>query len=123
MRLVTVVLALLMTGFVTPSMAQGHPYRTPYAPPTYSLPQSGSTFDWRSGNLYNWHGDSTGTTHINGFNSRSGTTRDSQVESNGNQSGRDSAGNYGNYNSSNGRDRNFWTGKTCFGSGAARHCY
>jgi hypothetical protein len=91
-RPVTVFLALLVIGLVTPSMTQGDPSRNPYALPRNSSPQAASSFDSRSGNSYTWYRD---TTHANGFNSRDGTTRDSPIESNGNHRGRDSAGNYG----------------------------
>ncbi|MDA8155225.1 MAG: hypothetical protein M0Z52_02050 [Actinomycetota bacterium] len=84
---------------------------------------SGSTYNTRTGNSYNWSTDMSGKTDVNGMNLRTGTRWQTTIEPNGNQHGRDSKGNYWQYDESTGYYHNFGTGKTCTGQGYARRCW
>lgn len=85
--------------------------------------QSGSHYDWRSGNQHHWNSNPYGGTTYRGNNFRTGSSWSGRIDSRGNQSGYDSRGNYWNYNRSSGRYHNFGTGKSCYGRGTARRCY
>ncbi len=81
----------------------------------------GYTYDWRSGNSYNYYTGPSGNTTVNGFNSRTGSSWNTTIQPNGNMRGFDSGGNSWNYNDSTGY---YWNsnGTTCFGKGAFRTC-
>ena len=77
-------------------------------------------YDYQTGNSYytNSHG---GNTQVRGFNSRTGSSWNSNIQSNGNISGFNSKGNYWNYNRNTGSYYNS-NGTTCFGKGYTRVC-
>lgn len=82
---------------------------------------SGSTYDWRSGNRYNWDRESDGSTTVDGYNLRTGSTWRTEIESDGDMNGRDSRGNLWQYDASSG----FYTntdGTICTGKGVLRTC-
>lgn len=86
-----------------------------------SKPRYGSTYDWQSGNTYRWQRDPDGSTTVNGFNTRTGSTWRTEIERDGDMSGRDSRGNYWRYDASTG----FYTntdGTVCMGRGTLRTC-
>jgi hypothetical protein len=62
----------------------------------------GSTYDWQSGNQYQWHRNFDGSTTINGSNPRTGTMWNETIQSNGDQTGWDSRGNVWQYNNATG---------------------
>ena len=102
-RAVTLALALLFIA--APAVAQN----------------SGSTYDWRTGNSYQWSHNSDGSTRVNGSNGRNGTMWNQTIQPNGDQRGVDSRGNSWQYNNSSGNYSN-GNGKMCTGKGAYRIC-
>lgn len=74
------------------------------------------------GNCYSVTEDGDGGYSVRGFNSGTGSTWNNKIESNGDQRGFDSNGNYWKYNNSTGNYTNFGTGQSCFGKGAFRTC-
>ena len=91
----------------------------------FSLPayaQSGSDYDWRSGNSYYWNTDSQGNTNVRGFNTRTGSHWNTTIEPDGDMRGYDSNYNPWTYDSGSGFYQNFGTGETCIGKGYARVC-
>jgi hypothetical protein len=85
--------------------------------------QSGSTYDWQSGNMYTWSRQFDGSTHVRGLNSRTGTNWSTTIQPNGNMRGFDGGGNFWNYNDATGLYQNFGMGTTCVGKGAGRTCF
>jgi|GraSoi2013_115cm_1033766.scaffolds.fasta_scaffold184668_2 hypothetical protein len=83
--------------------------------------QSGSTYDWRSGNRYNWTHNEDGSTDVRGFSTNTGSMWRTHIAPNGDQRGTDSRGNMWRYNSGSGF---YWNsdGTTCIGKGYARTC-
>jgi hypothetical protein len=88
-----------------------------------SLVYAGSSYDWQSGNSYNYSTDSFGNTNIRGHNYKTGSNWNTTVKPDGSMNGRDGEGNYWRYNSGSGYYYNYGTGKTCVGKGASRYCY
>ena len=89
-----------------------------------SLPavaQSRHVYDYKTGNSYSVQERWDGSTHVNGFNARTGSTWNTDIRPNGDMSGRDSNNNYWNYNRSSGSYHNS-DGTNCFGKGAFRTC-
>ena len=84
---------------------------------------SGSTYDWESGNQYNWNTDALGNTRVRGMNLGTGSTWSQTIEPDGDQRGFDSNHNYWTYDGQTGNYYNFGTGESCFGKGASRVCY
>lgn len=84
--------------------------------------QSSYKYDYQSGNSYNIHKDSSGTT-TQGYNLKTGSTWQQRNNSNGTYSGTDSKGGYYTGDNKTGYYHNSRTGKTCYGKGAARTCY
>ena len=83
--------------------------------------QYGTTYDWRSGNMYSYsHGP--GGTNITGMNPSTGSIWHNTIEPNGNQHGIDSHGNLWNYNAGSGSYMNS-NGHGCIGTGFARSCW
>lgn len=78
-------------------------------------------YDWKTGNSYNTY-KSGDTTYIQGYNNNTGSTWNSQIKSNGDQSGYDSDGNHWQYNNSTKSYYNS-NGTTCYGTGSTRTCY
>jgi hypothetical protein len=72
---------------------------------------SGSTYDWQSGNTYNYYTDSFGDTHVRGYNYNTGSQWNTTIESDGDMKGYDSNYNYWNYDSSSGVYYNYGTGE------------
>lgn len=92
-------------------------------PPVVAGSGFGSSYDWRSGNSYSWTRNSDGSTDVNGWNLRTGSSWRTTIEPDGDMRGTDSHGNSWTYDNSTGYYHNFGTGKTCFGKGALRTCY
>lgn len=92
------------------------------AVPTVALAQSGSHYDWQSGNSYNWNGSPGGNTRVYGNNLNTGSSWNTTINPNGNMNGFDSSGNSWNYNA---QSKTYFNsnGTMCSGSGAARTCY
>lgn len=84
---------------------------------------SGSSYDWRSGNRYSWDTDSSGETRVRGSNSRTGSRWNTTIDPDGDMKGSDSDGNRWRYNSNTGSYYNYGTGQSCRGSGRARTCW
>lgn len=84
---------------------------------------SGSTYDFNSGNMYNWHKNSDGSTQLNGNNLNTGSNWNTNIKRNGDMNGFDSNGNSWNYDEKSGNYYNFGTGKICVGKGYARSCF
>jgi len=84
--------------------------------------QFGSTYDWRSGNSYQWNHNGDGSTNVRGFNMNTGSQWNTTIQPNGNMRGSDSGGNFWNYNSTTGT---YWNsnGTMCTGKGALRTCF
>lgn len=80
------------------------------------------TYDYRSGNVYNTEQNSDGSTDVRGYNLNTGSSWKTTIESDGDQRGYDSDGNYWKYNNSTGSYTNFGTGEFCTGRGAYRSC-
>lgn len=74
-------------------------------------------FGYNNGNQYNSFGSS-----VNGFNSRTGSTWNTNYGSGGNMNGTDKRGNSWDYNRNTGEYNNYGTGKRCFGKGLNRVC-
>jgi hypothetical protein len=91
--------------------------------PAAAAQDSGRSYDWQSGNGYNWHADSQGNTTIYGTNFGTGSTWSTRTDRRGNMNGYDSDMNYWSYDRSTGSYYNYGTGKTCTGSGALRTCF
>lgn len=72
---------------------------------------SGSKFDYNSGNFYRWQNNDDGETKIYGNNYKTGSTWNTTVEENGDMRGRDSNGNVWNYNDRTGTYINYGTGE------------
>lgn len=83
--------------------------------------ESGSTYDWRSGNRYLWNRSVDGSTNVRAFNTTTGSQWTTTIQPNGGMRGTDSRGNLWNYNS---RTGNYWNtnGTFCTGRGYARVC-
>ena len=93
---------------------------TAFSLPAYA--QSGSSYDWRSGNSYYWNTDSRGNTNVRGFNSRTGSNWNTTIEPDGDMRGHDSNHNPWTYDRGTGSYQNFGTGESCVGKGYARVC-
>src|SRR5262245_43041896 len=83
---------------------------------------SGSTYDWESGNMYNWNRDFSGSTHLRGYNFNTGSQLNTTIQPNGSMRGFDSNSNYWNYDARSGTYMNFGTGTICVGKSAGRVC-
>ncbi len=83
--------------------------------------QSGSSYDWRTGNQYYWNRNFDGSTSVRGSNFGTGSMWNQTIMPNGDQRGTDSRGNYWQYNNSTG---NYWNsdGTMCWGKGQFRQC-
>lgn len=77
-------------------------------------------YDWKTGNSYNTY-KSGDTTYVQGYNTNTGSSWNSKIDSSGNQSGTDSEGNYWQYNSGSKVYTNS-NGTICTGSGYSRVC-
>jgi hypothetical protein len=90
---------------------------------TPAFAQSGSSYDWRSGNQYNSNANRNvdGSATIRGSNFGTGTQWNQTIMPNGDQRGTDSRGNHWNYKNSSGY---YWNtdGATCWGKGLYRQC-
>src|SRR5712691_9960433 len=91
------------------------------AVPTPFAAQSGSSFDWQSGNQYRWNRNYDGATDVRGFNFNTGSMWNTRIQPNGDMRGMDSRDNSWNYNS---RTGTYWNsdGTFCTGKGYARVC-
>ncbi len=78
-------------------------------------------YDYRTGNSYNVRPNAYGGATVDGFNSRTGSNWNTRIQRDGRMSGRDSNGNFWNYNPNTGFYSNS-NGKTCYGKGATRVC-
>jgi hypothetical protein len=84
---------------------------------------SGSKYDWRSGNSYHWNTTPEGSTQVHGFNVQNGTQWNTTIQPNGNMRGTDGNFNTWNYNAQSGYYHNNGTGETCVGKGYGRTCF
>ncbi len=102
-------LKLVLAGLVTLLLA------------TPAVAQSGSYYDWRSGNRYNWNHNFDGSTDVRGSNVNNGSQWRQTIMPNGDQRGIDSRGNSWRYNNSTG---SYWNsdGTMCWGKGQFRQC-
>lgn len=82
---------------------------------------AGSSYDWQSGNIYNWNRIG-GSTHVNGMNLNTGSQWNTTIQHNGNMNGFDSRGNSWNYNAATGAYMNS-NGHGCVGHGYGRTCW
>jgi hypothetical protein len=111
-----------------PSTYSPAPIYTPpaYVPPVRSYtaprPESGTTYDWQSGNSYSWRHEPDGNTKVNGFNVNTGSIWNTTIKPNGSMNGSDSHMNPWTYDANTKTYMNFGTGKICVGEGAARVC-
>lgn len=80
------------------------------------------TYDWKTGNSYSTSQNIDGSTTVRGSNLSNGSTWTTTIEKDGTQRGRDTDGNYWKYNGDSGSYINYGTGKSCFGTGAAKVC-
>src|SRR5262245_50701343 len=81
-------------------------------------PRSGSNYDWRNGNMYNWNQTPDGSTNVRGFNTNTGSQWNTTIKPNGDMQGMDSKGNLWQYNQNSGSYLNS-NGTVCVGKGAA----
>jgi hypothetical protein len=88
----------------------------------YTAPDSGYTYDWRSGNSYTWSHGYDGTINVRGYNLNTGGMWNTTIEPNGSMHGFDSNTNYWTYDSRTGTYMNMGTGTICTGKGYARVC-
>jgi len=98
-------------------------YRAPaYRAPTYTPPSSGTTYDWKSGNVYRWNRQSDGTMRVDGMNPRTGSMWNQTIKPDGSMRGTDSNFNQWSYDPRSKLYMNYGTGKICTGQGYARVC-
>lgn len=90
---------------------------------TAPTPNSGSSFDYLSGNSYRWSRDLDGSTRVNGTNIYTGSTWKQTIKPDGSMTGWDSKMNPWQYDSRTKTYMNFGTGEMCVGSGASRYCF
>lgn len=83
---------------------------------------AGSTYDADTGNWYFTHPTIDGGVNVQGLNPGAGSQWNTTIKPNGNQSGRDSDGNFWNYNSNTGMYVNPGAGVFCTGRGIYRQC-
>jgi hypothetical protein len=81
----------------------------------------GSSYDWQSGNQYNWNTIGN-QTNVQGYNIKNGTRWNTTIQPNGSMTGYDGNGNYWQYDSNSGNYYNYGTGTMCTGKGAFRVC-
>lgn len=100
-----------------------------YTPPSYTLPQrptyppqTGTSYDWRSGSVYNWNRRADGSTDVFGSNVRTGSFWSQTIQPDGSMSGIDKGGNFWTYDDSSTTYMNLGTGQLCVGEGAGRVC-
>ena len=74
-------------------------------------PKSGYSYDYQSGNSYNYNTDSRGETKVYGNNYNTGSMWNTTIEKDGDMKGFDSKGNYWNYDNKSGTYYNFGTGE------------
>ncbi len=86
-------------------------------------PTSGTKYDRKTGNRYNWSTDSQGETTVKGRNTQTGSTWKTVVEQDGDMRGRDADGNSWKYNATTDRYYNSGTGETRTGKGRNRRSY
>ena len=89
-------------------------------------PQSHTEYDWRTGNRYRieHHDDAfEQDTHVRGSNLNTGSRWETTIDEDGDMRGRDADGNSWTYDEGTAVYRNYGTGTTCVGQGAARSCY
>jgi|GEM_PF-4423231 len=105
---------LLFIGITVAGFGQSsdlYDYDTSTSLDTYEV-DYGSTYDWQSGNSYSWSTDASGTTTVDGYNLDTGSTWQTNIESDGDMSGYDSDSNYWEYDKSTGTYYNYGTGET-----------
>jgi hypothetical protein len=88
-----------------------------------AIAQSGYTYDWQSGNSYNWDTDDFGNTHVYGMNPNTGSTWNTTIDPQGNMQGFDAQMNPWSYDSGTGTYFNFGTGRMCIGQRPIRSCF
>lgn len=108
MKQLTIVLTLFFAFGLTYS---GTAQTSDYYDSSYEV-DSGTSYDWESGNTYNWSTDASGTTTVDGYNYRTGSTWETTIESDGDMSGYDSDYNYWEYDRSTGSYYNYGTGES-----------
>ena len=79
-------------------------------------------YDYNTNSQYTIQRNHSGSTTVNGYNYNTGATWSSEHHSDGSSNGRDSNGNYWQYNSESGNYYNYGTGKSCYGKGVYRTC-
>lgn len=77
--------------------------------------QSGYTYDYRSGNSYNYYTSPGGQTTVRGSNLRTGSSWNTTIQRNGNMSGYDAGNNYWSYNA---RTGSYYNSGTIGGGGS-----
>lgn len=77
----------------------------------YSYDNTGSKYDYKSGNHYRWNIDSDGDTEVRGRNFYTGSNWKTTIESNGDMRGTDSNGNRWKYNADTDVYYNYGTGE------------
>ena len=87
-----------------------------------SVPSTGTSYDWRSGNSYRWRKNYDGSTNVNGSNPATGSTWRTQIKPDGSMRGTDSDFNPWTYNPRTKTYMNYGTGQICTGEGYARVC-
>lgn len=88
----------------------------------FAVSASGYEYDWKSGNSYWTQPNQNGGATVRGYNFEEGSSWTTTIDQRGNQSGWDANGNYWQYNNRSGTYLNYGTGKSCYGTGAARVC-
>lgn len=94
-----------------------------YTWPIFRAPQSGHTYDWRSGSSYSWQRNGNGDTYVNGMNLNSGSMWNTTIKPDGSMSGFDQNVNWWQYNAQSGVYMNLGTGRMCVGTGLLRTCF
>lgn len=90
--------------------------------PSIEFPQSGSTYDWRSGNWYHWTREPGGDTNVRGLNVNTGSIWHTTINPDGSMRGTDKNFNLWRYDANTEVYINFGTGEMCTGEGLSRVC-
>lgn len=109
---------------VVPAVAAAQIYGQGYRPYDQGAAPAAphSSYDWRSGNMYQTTPNADGSTTVHGSNARNGTIWNSTIRPNGDEHGFDSHGDSWNYNAQTGAYNNS-NGHGCIGQGYARSCW
>ncbi|MGI2045926.1 hypothetical protein [Shewanella oncorhynchi] len=103
------IIATMLVAFSATALANDYPY----VPTT--------TYDWQSNSSYSTTQNYDGSTDVRGYNYSTGSMWNSTIETDGDQKGFDSNGDYWSYDKGTGTYLNT-NGTICTGNGAARIC-